>query len=158
MSEWMGVVIKVNERDWGKKKIFSWQFASTNIWFRTEAEESPVEVGKAYRISGDSANKIDLVAETDPVEVKNAATLETGGVPPASSPDYWRWKQMTDIEQRESYELRAARADATRLVTAALAQDILSLGATKGKRLDILVGMIKETTLQMMEISNGKDS
>ncbi len=157
MSEWMGQVTKVNERDWGTKKVFSWQFAGTNLWFRIEADEAPVEKGECYRVSGESANKITLIEKAEPEAVKDAAKEETGGVPPASSPDYWRWKQMTDIEQRESYEIRAARADATRLVCAALEQDILVLGTAKGKKLDVLIGMINTTTQQMMEISNGTD-
>jgi len=156
MSEWMGEVLKVNERDWGTKKIYSWQFKGTNMWFRTEETSgADIEVGLCYTVRGESANKITSMAVTAAEDVKAAAQserAEAGGIPPASSPDYWRWKQMTDIEQREIYEIRAARADATRIVCAALAQpDLLTLGPTKGKRMDILIGMIKETTTQLME-------
>ena len=152
MSEWMGEVSKVNERDWGTKTLYSWQFKGTTLWFRCETDPS-MEIGTCYRVSGDSPNKITTIQHIEPETLQKAVDQapDTTDIPPTSSPDYWRWKQARDLEMAEYYAWKDARADATRIVCAALTQDILSLGATKGKRLDILVGMIKDTTTNLLE-------
>jgi len=154
MLTWTGKVSKTNERDWGTKKIYSWQFGGSPLWFRAE-EDPKVEEGDCLSISGDSPNKINKVEKISEVALKTAVAKQAaapGEVPPTSSPDYWRWKQMHDMERQEYYDWRDARADATRVVCAALTQpEVLTLGPTKGKRLDILVGMIRQVTTQLME-------
>jgi hypothetical protein len=153
MTTWTGKVSKTNERDWGTKVIYSWQFGGAPLWFRTN-EDPKLEEGDCLRIEGQSPNKITTITHIKEEALKEAVAEQAAAsseVPPTSSPDYWRWKQMHDMERQQYYDWRDARADATRIVCAALDNEILALGATKGKRLDILIGMIRETTTQLME-------
>jgi hypothetical protein len=161
MSEWSGKITKVNERDWGSKKIFSWQIAGAPMWFRCESDPC-VQVGNCFKFSGPSPNKIDIgslqeISESDLKEEASEANfagdphLSGAAVPPTSSPDYWRWKQIHDLQRQSYFDWRDARADATRIVCAALDNDVLSLGQKKGLKLDVLIGQIKETTEALLE-------
>ena len=159
MAKWSGKVSKVNERDWGSTTIFSWQLEGTNMWFRCSLNPDLV-VGLCYEFEGESPNKIQLgsILRLAEFEVKEAAQAQQRDVvPPTSSPDYWRWKQMHDMAREEYYQWKDARADATRIVCAALDNDVLSLGSAKGLKLGILIGAIKKTTEELLETSNGKD-
>jgi len=157
MSEWKGKVSKVNERDWGSKKIYSWQLEGTNMWFRCD-EDPELKVGDCYEFIGDSPNKIikETISWMAATELKAEALASNATpagkfVPPTSSPDYWRWKQMQDLDRQSYFDWRDARADATRIVCAALDNDVLALGSAKGKKLDILIGQIKDTTRMLLE-------
>ncbi len=167
MSEWQGNVSKTSSREFGNKTLYSWQFEGSNIWFRSEFDPL-LEVGSAYTIEGEAVNKITGVHPLSTEEVKEAKQASVvsgpsgtngtrGEAPPTKSPDYWRWKQMVDIENRKDFQRRDARRDATRLICAALDNDVLALGAAKGKKLDILLGMISETTEQLLEVQDGND-
>ena len=94
-------------------------------------------------------------AEVKESKAEAKAASVSGEAPPTNSPDYWRWKQMQDIINKQDFQYRDARADATRLVCAALDNDCLALGSAKGKKLDILLGMIEMTTTQLLEARNG---
>jgi hypothetical protein len=67
---------------------------------------------------------------------------------------YWEDKAKRDqeiTEPRISYS--AAQKNATSLVVAALAADILSFGqASKGKKLDMLVDFVEQTTLRLAKL------
>ena len=157
MSEWSGEVSKVNERDWGSKKIYSWQLKGANLWFRTDDKRFSLQIGECYSFGGPSPNKIDwesvkVITEED-LKAEVSASASTT-VPPTSSPDYWRWKQIHDLARQEYFDWRDARADATRIVCAALDNDVLALGQKKGQKLDVLIGQIKETTRQLLEIDH----
>jgi hypothetical protein len=161
MNEWKGEISKINERDWGSKTIYSWQIKGNNGWFRSE-QDPCMRVGDCFAFSGESANKIDIstlkeISESDLKAEAKAQIQETRDAPPTTSPDYWRWKQMHDLDRESYYQWKDARADATRIVCAALDNDVLSLGQKKGLKLDMLIGMIKETTRQLLEESNGTD-
>ncbi len=151
MSEWMGEVSKVNERDWGTKTIYSWQFKGTNLWFRC-SENPDMEMGTCYRVTGETPNKITTIEIIEEETLKAAATEQrTTEVPPTSSPDYWRWKQLHDLDRQSYFDWRDARSDATRIVCAALDNDVLKMGNVgSGKKFDMLIGMIKETTIQLL--------
>ena len=152
---WKGKVTVVNEKDWGSKTIWSWQLAGVqNMWFRSE-NDPYINKGDCISFDGESPNKIKTIEQVEESEVKLAATASNGKsgsseVPPTSSPDYWRWKQMYDLSRTEYFDWRDARADATRIVCAALDNDVLALGAKKGLKLDILIGQIKDTTEMLM--------
>ncbi len=166
MSEWQGVVDKTNSREFGNKTLYSWTFEGSNIWFRAEFDPM-LKKGTGVTIEGEAVNKITKVHALSAEEIKEAKQTATSGdsgsigtrgeAPPANSADYWRWKQMQDIANRKDFQLRDARADATRLVCAALENDVLALGNSKGKKLDILLGMIATTTAQLLEEQHGND-
>ena len=67
---------------------------------------------------------------------------------------YWADKAKRDetiTEPRISYS--AAQKNATHLVTAALAADALSFGqAAKGKKLDMLVDFVEQTTIRLAQL------
>ena len=153
--KYKGKVTKVNEREWGSKTIFSWQLGGTNMWFRC-TENPNLTIGQAYEFEGESPNKIErhTISEISDEELKTEAQSQQANAdaaPPTTSPDYWRWKQVHDLERQAYFDWRDARADATRIVCAALDNDVLALGGSKGKKLDILIGQIKETTRQLLE-------
>jgi hypothetical protein len=157
MTEYSGKITKVNERDWGSKKIYSWQIAGAPMWFRCESDPC-MQVGNCFKFSGETPNKIDIesleeISESDlKAEVQEQTKSEgSSAVPPTSSPDYWRWKQINDLERQEYFDWRDARADATRIVCCALDNDVLSLGQKKGLKLDMLIGQIKLTTEELLK-------
>jgi len=157
--KYKGKVTKVNEREWGSKTIYSWQLGGTNMWFRCDKDPLIAE-GNCYSFEGETPNKIDWdsIKEIKEDELKTEAQAQrevSKDVPPTTSPDYWRWKQVHDLERQAYFDWRDARADATRIVCAALDNDVLSLGGSKGKKLDILIGQIKETTRQLLEKDDG---
>ena len=160
MSEWSGVVTKVSERDWGTKTLYSWQVAGANLWFRSEFNPE-LEEGDAIEFSGDSPNKITDVNKVTQEQVKEKAEAKPSkkDAPPSNSPDYWRWKQVHDLEREEAFLWRDARADAVRIITACIEHDshtdskgsILSLGVKKAGKLDVLRGMVNELAGQFVE-------
>jgi hypothetical protein len=154
MSVWSGKVIKTSSRDWGTKTLYSWQFAGANLWFRAEFDPELTEE-EFYQVEGDTPNKITSVQPVAAEAVQQAAEAQ-GEVPPTSSPDYWRWKQMHDLKKEDTFAWRDARADATRLVCAALDNDVLALGSAKGKKLDIILGMVNQITQQLVEANNNE--
>lgn len=154
--KWEGKITKVNDREWGSKTIYSWQIAGAPMWFRTEVDPCLV-IGGCYSFEGPTPNKIDIpdsLKEISESDLKAAATdtkVTADEIPPTSSPDYWRWKQGYDLKRASYFDWRDARADATRIVCAALANDVLSLGQKKGLKLDLLIGQIRDTTEQLLE-------
>lgn len=155
MNRYAGKVSTCSEREWGNKTLYSWQFEGAPQWFRTE--EKALTVGKCYDVSGESPNKITSIEEVEEAAVADAKPptpssplSATSPAPPHTSADYWRWKQMVDLENQDQFLWRDARADATRIVCSALENDVLALGQSKGKKLDILVAQIAEVTATLV--------
>jgi len=152
---WKGKVNKVSDREWGDKMIYSWQLDGTNQWFR--ADENPgIVVGDVIEFEGESAQKVSTKTITQITEedLKTAVQSQTSNpqeAPPTSSPDFWRWKQMQELNNVARFNWRDARADATRLVCAALEHKVLALGQSQGKKLGILKALINETTRDMIQ-------
>ena len=148
---WSGRVTKVSEREWGTKMIYSWQIEGTSQWFRSETNLG-VEEDKCYTFEGESAQKITSAEETAPEEIKAAAEARKNDVvPPTSSPDYWRWKQMRDLELEKVFKWRDARSDAARIVCTALETGALSFGQAKvADKLDLLRGFVHTTTKDLI--------
>ncbi len=161
MKTWSGEVDKLSSREWGNKTLWSWQLKGANLWFRVDSEPT-FKDGDKISFSGESPNKIDssTIKEISESALKAEAQKQgTDVVPPTSSPDYWRWKQMHDLEREDAFMWRDARADAVRLVCAALENDCLSLGAKKAAKLGVLQALVKEVTQdlvdEMKEMQNG---
>ena len=156
MSEWSGKVSKINDRKWGSDTLWSFQIEGANVWLRLDGFEPDFEIGDWVSAEGDSPNKITKVVKTDAEAVKQRSDSGVSGkngsirkeAPPTNSPDYWRWKQMHDLQREDVFLYRDARSDATRLICAALDNDILSLGTKKAARLDVLRAMVNELTEQ----------
>lgn len=166
MSEWKGQVSKINSRDWGTKTLWSFQLKGANLWLRIEGNERPdFEIDQWICAKGETPNKITEIEIIEEEVVKEAVStttsnkLSSGEAPPTNSPDYWRWKQMHDLVREDAFLWRDARADAVRVITACLAHDqeteaakdaVLSLGAKKAGRLDVLTGMINTLSEQFV--------
>jgi len=155
MNEYAGTVTTVTDRKWGDKTLYSFKVKGSDVWFRTEI--AAVVEGETIRFKGAKPTTIteintcseDYVVELNdaaPSTVQGASVSASAAAPPTNSPDYWRWKQMVDLENQDQFLWRDARADATRIICAALDNDVIALGAAKGKKLDILVAQIAEVT------------
>jgi hypothetical protein len=165
MSDWSGVVNKTSSRDWGSKTLYSWQVEGANLWFRSDFDPELSE-GDAIEFSGESPNKITTINKIskEQAKAKAEAPPKRDEAPPTNSPDYWRWKQMHDLEREELFLWRDARADAVRVITTCLAHDqgadakasILTLGTKKAGRLDVLTSMINELAQQFVEEAKEK--
>lgn len=92
--------------------------------------------------------KVATSAPTPAPQAPAAAPRAQAPAASAGSKDsYWADKeayQKEVVEPRISYT--ASRGQAITLVCAALAHDALALGAAKGKRLDLLLGMVDQVT------------
>ena len=148
--KWGGSVSKTNQRDWGSTKLWSWQVADSNVWFRTKFDPQ-LKLGDNIVFEGDSPNDVTSVEQVTPevvIKGKEEAAVQSREAPPTNSPDYWRWKQMEDIKSKDGFIYRDARHDAAVLVTAALANDVLNIPANlnKGKKYDMFMAIFKEVT------------
>lgn len=163
-----GVVSEFFEREWKDKNsgediiLRSFKLNSENRFFRTGTRELGYAVGDAVQFVADGKGNVDLktvekidAADAPPPKGAGGATQGRGARTGASSRDgYWEEKARRDVEITEpriSYS--AAQKNATELVTAALAADILSFGqATKGKKLDMLVDFVEQTTIRLARL------
>jgi len=58
---------------------------------------------------------------------------------------------MRDLSMEKQFKWRDARADATRIVCAALDNGALALGQTQGKKLGLIRGYVNELTRELLE-------
>lgn len=152
MKTYEGVLKNKSERDWNGTMLYSFQLDGQNIWFRTGQKALTLEEGTPIRFQANEANKQVDLASMEKLDTAPAQTDATGAKSPSPSgssttrEDYWQNRERLD-------SVRTARADATRIVCAALAHDHLPHAAntTKGKRLDLLVGYVKEITEELIQ-------
>lgn len=159
MGKYAGTVSKTGRRDWGTKKIYSWQVEDSNTWFRSEEGDPDIQIGDSIVFEGDTPNKIISVQKVAPEVVeKGKAAAKSQDVPPTNSPDYWRWKQMEDIKNKESFLWRDARTDAARLVTCALDNECLDMpkNLTKGKKYELFMAYFHEITEELFNEAKEK--
>jgi hypothetical protein len=147
MQTYEGILKNKSERPWNDVMLYSFQLEGESIWFRTGQKALTIEVGQAIKFSADpQTKKVDL----DSMELSTAAPTPAGTKPTGSTSttreDYWAARERHDMT-------RSARADATRIVCAALAHDHLphASNTPKGKRLDLLVGYVKEITEELIK-------
>jgi hypothetical protein len=159
-----GIIAKVFEREWEDRDsgediiLYSFQLEDNKRYFRTGTKKPKITEGKAYSFVADAkSGNVDVKSfeeiETEDVPAPKASSNSRGsrsGGGNASS-KYWEDKAKRDVEITEpriSYS--AAQKNATTLVAAALEADILSFGqAAKGKKLDMLVDFVEQTTLRL---------
>ena len=170
-----GIVTIVSEKPWTDRDsgediiLRSFQVDSSKRWFRTGTKNLNLSVGDAISFVADSRTAnvdFDSVKQVEASEVerapKPAAPSSSSGRSKSSGKssenweargEYWANKEKRDIavvEPRINYS--ASQRDAISLVTAALANDALSFGATtKGKKLDMLLDFVDEVTARFVE-------
>lgn len=152
-----GTITKVSERDWGDKTLYSWQLDGKQIWFRTnDAGAKGILVsGQVIQFEGENPNKIDAstltIVSKEDVEVMERS--KPG--PPLMRDDYWRWKQLHDLEREDEITYGSARADAARIVTCALDNDCLDIpkNLAKGKKYDLFLAIFSTVTQDLYKAS-----
>ena len=116
------------------------------ISFTADARSGNVDFKSVEKVEGEAPAR----APKPTASRKSSGSASSGG----GRNDYWEQKAIRDVEVTEpriSYS--AAQKNATALVTAALTHDLLSFGnAAKGKRLDMLVDFVEETTLRLAKL------
>lgn len=157
-----GVVSRLYEKEWtdrdsGKEIILhSFQIEGNRRYFRTGTNKPPFSEGDSISFVADGQNgNVDLKsvktveAETVVAPKPAASTVSSGSA--GSRDAYWANKETYDKEiLRPTIAYSAAQKNATALVAAALGADALSFGSTaKGKRLDMLVDFVEQTTLRL---------
>lgn len=163
-----GVVSKTFEKDWTDRDtgdnivLRSFQIEGEKQYFRTGTTDlRDVREGNYISFTADARSgnvdfkSVEIVEGEAPARAPKpsagGAAKSGRATGAASRNDYWEDKAKRDVEITEpriSYS--AAQKNATALVTAALNHDLLSFGnAAKGKRLDMLVDFVEETTLQL---------
>ena len=155
-----GVVRSTYGKDWVDREtgedivLLSFRIDGENKYFRHGTTEVPaIKEGNYISFVADARGNVDIssVEEargTPPVQAPKPKAKSSGGV---SRDDYWANKEAHDQTVREPrIAYSAAQKNATELVTAALAHDLLSFGnAAKGKRLDMMADYVDQLTLRL---------
>lgn len=147
MQQYEGILKNKSERDWNGTMLYSFQLEGQNIWFRTGQKSLTLEEGTPIRFKANEQNKqVDL----DSMEKLDAPPASSAASAPTTSGSTTREDYWTNRERLDS--VRCARADAARIVCAALEHDHLPHAANvaKGKRLDLLIGYVKELTEELI--------
>ena len=143
MMERTGQVRAVTDRDFQSVKLWSFQLEGSDRFYRTQKVRPDVEVGDWITFREKNG-----IVMTDSIEKTTGTSavvtaVETSVTEPATS-------APSDVGRRIRFQ--TARADATRLVVAALEHDQLPhpTNVAKGKRLDLLLGYIDEVTKALL--------
>lgn len=161
-----GIISEFFEREWKDKNsgediiLRSFKINSENRFFRTGTNQMKFVVGDAIKFVADGKGNVDLktveaIDESDaPPPKSKAQSKGSGGGGGGSRNDYWEQKALRDQEVTEPrIAYSAAQKNATSLVVAALQADILSFGqASKGKKLDMLVDFVEQTTIRLAQL------
>ena len=167
-----GVVSATYEKDWTDRDtgddivLRSFQIEGESKYFRTGTTNiAEVKEGNYISFTADARSgnvdpkSVEVLEDTPPARAPKPRASKSSGTRAStgsgtSRNDYWEEKAKRDVEITEpriSYS--AAQKNATELVTAALTHDLLSFGnAAKGKRLDMLVDFVEQTTLRLAEL------
>lgn len=149
MKTYEGILKNKSEREWNGTMLYSFQLEGQNIWFRTGQKGLTLDEGTPIRFKANETNKqVDLesMEKLDSLPATGATPAQqSSGATSSTREDYWQNRERLD-------SVRTARADATRIVCAALAHDHLphASNTPKGKRLDLLVGYVKEIAEELI--------
>jgi len=131
-----GVVHSLHEKDWQGTMLYSFKVEGVERFWRLGQKVPEFKVGDYIKFTERNSN-----VDWDSIEPAK-------GPAPQVSPE-----PTMDVGERIRYQ--AARADAVRLIVAALHTDALPWTAvqqkTKSKRLDLLLGYVKQVTEQFLE-------
>jgi hypothetical protein len=164
MNTWNGQVTKITKTPWQDIVLWSFKINTSARTFRMGKKEPAFKEGewisfteKNSSVDYDSIR--DVPAETAG-EVQPPVTTGAGALPVTEVAINAKQRSGNDMSDSVGDRIRfqAARADACNIIVAALAADHLphASNVAKGKRLDLLLGYVKEVTNQLlaMEASN----
>lgn len=148
MKEWTGQVAVVSSKDFHGVKLWSFQLNESQRWFRMGKREPDIKEGEwvTFQEKNSSVEWSSLQGakkeEGTPVVAQDGVVEQSETVP------------ATNVSERIQYQ--AARADACRIVVAALHTEHLPHAANiaKGKRLDLLLGYVDQVTKTLLEQEN----
>jgi hypothetical protein len=147
MMERTGQVSTVTSKDFQNIELWSFQLEGSRRFYRTGKDEPNIEVGQWIKFQ--DRNGIVMLESLEQVE-NGVATEEYVDSAPSEPPAV---PASTPGAVGKRLQYQAARADACRLVVAALHTDHLphASNVAKGKRLDLLLGYISDVTKQLLE-------
>lgn len=169
-----GTVTNIDSKEFdgrnGPVLLYSFQIDSSRRWFRLGRKQPTFQQGDVISFENDDKGNVDynsLVTGGAPAApprqggAPRAANRQGGGRPaPASGgggqtrDGYWAEKEARDLQKDKRYQevdvprmsFSASQERAVALVSAALANDALSLGQKKGERLDLLLEYVDQVT------------
>jgi hypothetical protein len=169
-----GIVDKISEKQWFDNRageeitLYSFTLEGERGWFRTGTTRPPVARGSAVRFVVDTTKgqvdmgSIEAVEDSEVTRAPRAAGNSSGNSKTfprkggASARDsYWEEKDKyyKEVEvPRITYS--ACQSRAIEVVKMALANEALSLGTTKAKRMDNLLAVVDEVTDRFVEQIN----
>ena len=144
MTEWQGKISKKREKPWHNIMLYAFQLEGVDRWFSTGKDQIKQTEGQFVSFE-ERNNKVDpsTVRDKEGEDVPSPTAPAVSVSAPVSVP--------TSVGDRIQWQ--AARADAARVVCAALEADALpwNKNLAKGKRLDMLLGYINEITTQFVK-------
>ena len=148
MKEWTGTIKTISDRDFQGTRLWSFTLEESERFFRTGKEQPNVMIGDSVCFQ-ERNSQVD-VDTLMPMTASEPALLATSTDNVLPVPEEI-WKQKTDVGERIRYQ--AARADACRIVVAALHTEHLPHAANiaKGKRLDLLLGYVDQVTETLLK-------
>jgi hypothetical protein len=152
MTEWEGKLSKKRDKDWHSVKLYAFQLEGVDRWFSTGKVEIIEEVDHLIAFEErngkvDPASVVEISKQSDVVQQPTVQSVSVSEPAPTGTPAAY----SDVVGQRIQWQ--NARADACRVVVAALEQDALpwNKNLAKGKRLDHLLGYINELTKQFIQ-------
>lgn len=173
-----GVVGRINAKPWFDQKqgtdiiLYSFTLQGVDGWFRTGTNRPPVAEGSPVRFVVDTRNgqvvqgsieqvegsEVTHAPRTDGNSNRNSNRFPTrsrGAAPNNAKDTYWQDKDKYYKEvEVPRITLSACQSRAIEIVKMALANDAISLGNTKNKRLDNLLGVVDEVTNRLIKQIN----
>ena len=136
-----GVISNILDRDWHGTKLWSFKIEGSERFWRTGKDKPECEAGDYVQFEEKNSNVTSLKVLPAGEKIVIPDQPDKPDVP------------TVDVGARIRYQ--AARADATRLVVAALHTEALPWTAVqqknKSKKLDLLTGYIKQVTHTLLE-------
>lgn len=143
MTEIEGVVSGTFNKDFQGTMLYSFKIEGNQKFFRLGQKKPDFKEGQCIKFV-ERNNNVDWNSIEILTDAPQSTTTDASASAPTGAPS-------VDVGARIRHQ--AARADATRLVVAALHTDHLphSANTAKGKRLDLLIGYVEQVTKQLLE-------
>jgi len=130
MTEMTGVVERTNVKELPSGMYYS--FLINDDWYRTGRDKPPFEAGYTIKFNFEDTKygkQVDLKSVKFKEGEAPPVTTKASGGKPGSSNDFWAAKEVRDIETQKRISFNGAMNTALALVTAAFANEILTIPA-----------------------------
>ncbi len=158
MKTWTGQVTKTNTTPWNDSiTLHSFKIDQSERWFRLGKNEFTFKEGDWIRFNERNTTvdptsvEVGVQAEASDYATPSMTKENSPPTPTAETVENESPRNVSNVSSRIQYQ--AARADAARIVAAALHADHLPHPANtaKGKRLDLLMAYVKEVTHEFLK-------